>query len=199
LRGLSGSANRPVMTASLHLEKRDAMLELLDRGLVMVHLDPRAEGVIVPEWFKEDPTLRLNIAYGFNLPALDVDEEGLYAVLSFGGQNHGCTIPWPAVFAITLPQEQHDGQVWPESLPKELIETIAAVEAVSEEVEVAERGPQLRVVRADDEGEAPTLKAVPEVETPVAVEAPLAAMEPTSESETPALPAKPTKLRLVTD
>ena len=187
------------MTASLELEKRDAMLELLDRGLVMVHLDPRCEGVVVPEWLSEDPTLRLNIAYGFNLPALDIDEEGIYVVLSFGGQNHGCTLPWSAIFAITLPQEEHDGQVWPSSLPKELIETMAAVETISEDAEAQAPGPQLRVVNREDDVAMPTLKVVAGEETSPAPEALAAVAEPMSEPAVPAAPPGRAKLRLVTD
>ena len=185
------------MTASVHLQKRDAMLELLDRGLVMVHLDPRGEDVLVPEWLKGDPTLRLNIAYGFNLPALDIDEVGIYAVLSFSGQNHGCTIPWSAVFAITLPQDQHDGQVWPSSLPKELIDTIAAVEAVSEEVEVSQGGgPKLRIVKSEDEERTPILKAVDD-EIPVTPS--VAVAEPAPEQPPAESSTGRAKLRLVTD
>ena len=32
-------------------------------------------------------------------------------VLSFSGVNHGCTLPWPSVFALTLPQEQVAAQI----------------------------------------------------------------------------------------
>ena len=101
-------------------EKMTVMLRLLDLGLVMVHLDPRRDGVKVPDHLAVDPMLRLNIAYGFNLPGLEVDEQGIYAVLSFGGQNFGCDIPWAAVFALTLPGQDQEGAVWPEDLPEEL-------------------------------------------------------------------------------
>lgn len=101
-------------------QKRRKLLDMLDRGLVMVHLDPRPEDVIVPGYLKADPVLRLNLAYGFRLPALDIGAEGVYAVLSFNKQNFGCTLPWHAVFALTRPDNGHDGMVWPGSLPPEL-------------------------------------------------------------------------------
>ena len=186
--GLGDLLTRATMTLPLHIEKRDTMLKLLDRGLVMVHLDPRVEGVVVPEWLQSDPTLRLNIAYGFNLPALEIDEEGIYAVLSFGGQNYGCTLPWPAVFALTLPQEQHEGQVWPESLPSELVETMTAVEAQAmrdEEAKPLER-PALRVVSSEQEADEQAQASEPE--------APSAASEEASKPSTGRA-----KLRLVTD
>jgi len=101
-------------------EKRRQLQVMLDAGLVMLHLDPRADDVIVPQQFKGDPVLRLNLAWGFNLPALDVGVDGVYAVLSFNRQNFGCTLPWSAVFAMTAPDSGHEGVVWPESVPAEL-------------------------------------------------------------------------------
>jgi stringent starvation protein B len=95
------------------------MLTLLERGLVMVHLDARHASVRVPEHLKDDAGLRLNIAYGFNLPALEIGEDGIYAVLSFNRQPCPCELPWEAVFAFTLPSEGHWGVMWPLSVPVE--------------------------------------------------------------------------------
>ena len=87
-------------------QKYDQFLAFLDRGIVMVHLDPRSKGVVVPPEFQADKMLCLNIAYGFRLPALEVNQEdGIYAVLSFNKRNFGCTLPWDAIFALTLPHE----------------------------------------------------------------------------------------------
>ena len=112
-------------------QKRRQLLEMLDRGLVMLHLDPRAPEVIVPARFKSDPVLRLNLAYQFRLPALDIGAEGVYAVLSFDKQNFGCTLPWSSIFAVTRPDAGHDGVIWPESVPPELRASLsrAGVEA----------------------------------------------------------------------
>lgn len=110
----------PRMNDGTAFQKRRQLLDMLDKGLVMIHLDPRPEEVIVPAWLKTEPVLRLNLAYGFRLPALDVGADGIYAVLSFNRQNFGCTIPWGAVFALTMPDNGHDGMLWPTSLPDEL-------------------------------------------------------------------------------
>ncbi len=112
------------MDEFLNAHKRQKILELLDRGLVMLHLDPRHTRVVVPEHFKSQPVLRLNIAYGFNLPSLDIGVDDIYAVLSFDRRNFGCTIPWEALFAASLPQDAHEGVVWPTSLPAELDEAV---------------------------------------------------------------------------
>jgi hypothetical protein len=108
------------MADTTNAEKRDKLLELLDRGMVMIHLDPRCPGVIVPAQFRADPVLRLNVAWQFQLPALEVGDDGVYAVLSFQRQNFGCTLPWPAVFGLTMPDDEHEGMLWPESMPPEL-------------------------------------------------------------------------------
>ena len=111
-------------------QKEKQLLNLLGRGVVMVHLVPGRSGVAVPPQYAEDPVLRLNIAYGFNLPALQVDADGVYAVLSFNRQNFGCTLPWDSIFAMTLPDDGHEGVVWPASAPEELRSSFGKTGAV---------------------------------------------------------------------
>ena len=106
----------------------------------MVHLDPRVDGVQVPGYLAEDPVLRLNIAYGFNLPALEVDEEGVYAVLSFGGRDFGCWLPWDSVFALTLPDFDHQGALWPDDMPAELDPLFASIRHLRTEGEPVKTG-----------------------------------------------------------
>ena len=108
------------MNEVLAQQKRRQLLAMLEHGVVMVHLDPRAPGVVVPPQFADDPVLRLNLAYGFNLPALDIHGEGIFTILSFNRLNFACTLPWDAVFAMTAPHDGHEGMVWPESVPVEL-------------------------------------------------------------------------------
>lgn len=106
--------------------KLEVMRDIMEQGIAMVHLDPRKEGVQVPERFRHDPVLRLNFAYGFRLPALTVDDEGVYAILNFQGERAACNIPWSAVFAITAPEHPGLGHLWPEDVPQELVEHVVA-------------------------------------------------------------------------
>lgn len=103
-------------------EKHRTLLELLDRdeGLVAIHLDARRPGVSVPPHLRGELALRLDIAYGFNLPRLEIDDEGVEATLSFGGRNYTCFLPWYAIFSLSRPRHEGEGFVWPESLPVEL-------------------------------------------------------------------------------
>jgi stringent starvation protein B len=104
----------------INRQKRKRLEVMLGAGIVMVHLDPRRAGVGVPERFSDDPVLRLNLAYGFNLPRFDIDNDGVFAVLSFDGVNFGCALPWESIFAMTTPDDPK-GAVWPDSVPSELV------------------------------------------------------------------------------
>jgi len=100
-------------------EKEQYFSAMLAEGVVMVHLDPRRPDVVVPSQFKKDEILRVNIAVGFNLPVFRIEHEGIVAMLSFSRRNFLCTIPWTAIFCLTLPDKGHAGKVWPESFPPE--------------------------------------------------------------------------------
>ena len=97
------------------------ILELLDEGVAMVHCDPRRDGVILPSHLKEDAIVRLNFAYGFQLPSFVVDDEAVSAVLNFNGHKYHCIVPWDAVFAVTAPEHDHRGWFWRASAPPEAL------------------------------------------------------------------------------
>lgn len=169
-------------------QKRRQLLDMLDKGLVMIHLDPRPEEVIVPAWLKTEPVLRLNLAYGFRLPALDVGADGIYAVLSFNRQNFGCTIPWGAVFALTMPDNGHDGMLWPTSLPDELKPAGEVAEAGAVALKPVVR--PTAVAAAVAPGPEPT-SAAPSLAEP----APGAPADHTADLPTPAAPQDPAPKR----
>ena len=97
-------------------EKKQTLLAFLARGVAMVHLDARRPGVLVPEQFKSDAHLRLNLSYRYGLPDFEVGDEQVTATLSFSGRPFLCVLPWDAVFAVTS-SGTAEGQVWPEDLP----------------------------------------------------------------------------------
>jgi hypothetical protein len=100
--------------------KLQVMLELLKDAWVYVQLDPRRQGVDLPEFLRQEP--RLVLQYGYNMPVpihdLVVDEEGIKATLSFRRVAHATVIPWSAVFAIT--DGDHRGCLWEADLPADL-------------------------------------------------------------------------------
>ena len=104
-------------------DKRQTLLHFLERGVTMVHLDARKEGVVVPPQYAQEPHLRLNLSYRFGIPDLDMSERRIQATLSFGGRPFQCLLPWASIFGIT--SHAGEGQVWPEDLPGEVMEGIA--------------------------------------------------------------------------
>jgi stringent starvation protein B len=104
-------------------DKRQTLLHFLERGVTMVHLDARKEGVVVPPQYAQEPHLRLNLSYKYNIPDFDMSERRIQATLSFGGSPFRCLLPWTSIFGIT--SHAGEGQVWPEDLPGEVMEGIA--------------------------------------------------------------------------
>ncbi|MGD8860889.1 MAG: ClpXP protease specificity-enhancing factor SspB [Myxococcales bacterium] len=100
--------------------KKDVARALLLKGSLFVHLDPRAEGVVVPPWLKNQPQLVLQVGLDLAVPIPDlrVDDGGVYGTLSFSRQPFTCVVPWDAVFAAV--GDDGRGMVWPDSMPKEI-------------------------------------------------------------------------------
>ncbi len=108
-------------------EKKSRLLGALEQGLTQVHLDARRPGVIVPDEFKVEHHLRLNLSYRFDPPDLSVSDWGARQTLSFGGRRFTVGIPWSAVYAVASLVTQ-DLWMFPDDMPDELVE--AATEKV---------------------------------------------------------------------
>jgi len=100
--------------------KPEALRAFLDKGLTMIHLDARCDGVVVPRQFVGQRDLRLNLSYRFQDSAMDIDEQRVEATLTFGGMPFRCRIPLLSIYALTS-QVTGAGLVFPESLPAELV------------------------------------------------------------------------------
>jgi hypothetical protein len=170
--------------------KKDVVLELLEHATVFVHLDPRAEAVRVPPWFKRQPQLVLQIGLNMAVPIpdLEVDDEGLSCTLSFNRAPFLCVIPWSSVFALV--DDRRQGMVWPDDVPPELNQQ-------------AQQQPKPAAARAELKmAPAPTLAAVKDAE-PAEAKEPKAApkrrsrktaavkAEPRAAAAKPARAAKP--------
>jgi len=127
--------------------KKQTLLGYLERGVAMLHLDARRPGVIVPPQYAQDPHLRLNLSYRFQIHDLEIDDARVQATLSFGGRPFQCIVPWAAIFGITS-QATGDGQVWPEDLPVEVVESADEPEQ--------RRRPALAAVESEDAPEEPS-------------------------------------------
>jgi stringent starvation protein B len=143
---------------------RQLLENLLGQGMVMVTVDARADGAIVPRQFDRDPQLRLNLSYRFGLP-IEVDEWGVKARLTFSGVPFDCELPWPAIYMIV---SHVTGQpfLFPEHVPQELMQL--ATQMRSEAAEETPKKPRLTVVGSSDDAPA---DAETEAEAPHETEA----------------------------
>ena len=126
---------------------------LLRQGSVFVHLDPRDVQVVVPEWYRSEPQLVLQI--GLNMPVpipdLRVDEEGVYGTLSFNRSPFTCHIDWGAVFALA--GDDGRGMVWPDSMPEEISQEIEREAGRAAPPDLPEERPSLRLLPKVDGSE----------------------------------------------
>ena len=118
-------------------EKKSRLLEALEQGLTQIHLDARRPGVIVPEQFRTEHHLRLNLSYRFDPPDLSISDWGVRQTLSFGGSRFTVGLPWSAVYAVASLVSQ-DLWMFPDDMPVELVE--AATEKVKMPPEAGEPG-----------------------------------------------------------
>ncbi len=83
-----------------HNFKKSIFSEALENGIATLYLDPRVEGVKVPDRFKGNDTLTLDYSYNYGLDDFQFDDACVVASLSFNRQPFQCVIPWEAVFGI---------------------------------------------------------------------------------------------------
>lgn len=103
--------------------KRAVAIEILDRALLNIHLDPRRPGVVVPQHLSHQPSLILVVGHPgprlrVPIPDLVVDGAGIRATLSFGGVPFACAVPWSAVFGLV--DETGKGRLFEEDVPADL-------------------------------------------------------------------------------
>jgi hypothetical protein len=100
--------------------KKEVALMLLESSDVFIHLDPRKEPVVVPQWLRKQPHLILQV--GLNMPVpipdLQVDDDGITCTLSFNRSPFWCKLPWVAVYALVSKDAR--GMVWPDDVPPEV-------------------------------------------------------------------------------
>ncbi len=101
--------------------KHKMLIRMLTSGQkVLVLLDPRIDGVEVPEDCYH--TLPLGLMLGSDLaipiPDLSLNSDGFTATLSFNRVGHKISIPWKSIFGMV--NEDNEGPLWPEDIPPEV-------------------------------------------------------------------------------
>ena len=164
--------------------KKAVAMALLEGSSMLVHIDPRRTGVVVPPQFKRQAQLVLQFGLNLVIPIKDlvVDDEGISGTLSFNRSPFWCNTPWSAVYALV--GEDGRGMVWPEDVPPEL--TVEA-EGQGTARQGADRGARKRKPKAPREAMRPRMVKRPAVVEPAE---PAKAAEPAEPAEADA-PAQP--------
>ncbi len=81
----------------LALKKLGVFKRYIEEGMVSLTLDPRMQGVSVPDRFADRPELVLNFSYRFFIDDFAFNEHAVCASLSFSGRPFFCVVPWGAV------------------------------------------------------------------------------------------------------
>lgn len=103
-------------------DKKERLLAALEQGMVMIHLDARRPGVLVPQHLRNEPHLRLNLSYRFDPPDLSVSDWGVRSTLSFSGTRFTIAVPWSALFAIASHVTKELFWMYPDDMPVELLQ-----------------------------------------------------------------------------
>ncbi len=124
--------------------KQELVEKLIADGPVLVHLDPRREGVSVPTRLACGPRLVLRFGHDLKPEILDlhIGEEALSGTLMFGGVPHHCILPWDSVFAV-VSEDSGKGMVWAEDVPSEVV---AEMRDDDDKKEPAKKGGHLKLV-----------------------------------------------------
>lgn len=112
-------------------EKLAFFSRLIESGMVLVNLDTRVPGTVVPPQFAGDVQLGLNFSHRFGLSDFAYDMRGVRASLSFQGQPVFCDVPWSAVFMIRS-YVTEDVSLFSESMPRELAKLLQDAETAPE-------------------------------------------------------------------
>ncbi|HEX8818327.1 MAG TPA: ClpXP protease specificity-enhancing factor SspB [Archangium sp.] len=175
-------------------EKKARLLAELDKGMVMICLDARRPGVLVPPSLRTEAYLRLNLSYRFDPPDLTVGEWGVRCTLSFSGSRFKVAVPWSALFAITS-QVTREEWVYPDDMPPEVLQQLMLTSKAS----IPETGAEQPAAPAPAERPRAVLREVVLQEQPPAEEAPAAPAPAATEGPPKDEPPTPRRghLRLV--
>jgi stringent starvation protein B len=156
-------------------DKKERLLAALEQGMVMIHLDARRPGVLVPTHLRNESHLRLNLSYRFEPSDLSVNDWGVRSTLSFSGTRFTVAVPWSALFAIASHVTKELFWMYPDDMPPELLQqTMVTSKVPVQELDsappppvVVEARPRavLREVPGEEKEPEPTLTPLPAPES----------------------------------
>jgi stringent starvation protein B len=100
------------------LNKKSCFEEWMKGDHVLLHLDSRKEGIVVPSQLFNNPGLTLKISYFFQGETVH-DDCSICSYLRFGTNYFQCQIPWSAIWGIS--SSNGEQKIWPEDIPREIL------------------------------------------------------------------------------
>ena len=137
---------------------------------IYVVVDATSDEVVVPNFLKGDPALRLVLNLRMPQP-IHIRDDALESDFSFSGQVYTCRIPMDRIWAAYLPEgDMEHGIVWEEDVPETIRAVVNAVRNLqedaptdaAEEESVVEEQPVAAVQESDEaeSGEKPAERKV---------------------------------------
>jgi stringent starvation protein B len=100
---------------------------------IYVVVDATSDEVVVPNFLKGDPALRLVLNMRMPQP-IYIREDALESDFSFSGQVYTCRIPMDRIWAAYLPEgDMEHGIVWEEDVPETIRAVVNAVRSLQDD------------------------------------------------------------------
>lgn len=100
-------------------DQKTTIERLLDDEQVLVHINPSAEGVVIPPHLTENRTVTLRLSRFFK-GDLTLDDTKVTAELLFGPEYFTCVLPWDCIWGASSIRGQE--YIWAESAPDEILQ-----------------------------------------------------------------------------
>jgi len=102
-------------------------------GRIYIVVDATSDEVVVPDFLKGDPALRLVL--NMRMPqVIHIREDALESNFSFSGQSYTCRVPMGRIWAAYLPEgDMEQGIIWEENVPETIRAVVSAVRGLGED------------------------------------------------------------------
>lgn len=106
-----------------------------EKGRIYIVVDATSDDVMVPDFLKGDPALRLVLNTRMPQP-IYIRDSFIESNFSFSGVSHHCVIPMNQIWAAYLPDaDMESGMVWDENMPETVKIVLEAADELKDRVE----------------------------------------------------------------
>ena len=98
--------------------KQDIITDALKNGQIQLYIDATKPSVKLPNQFLGDPKVPINLSWAFRTP-IEFRESGIFAILSFDGQNQDVMLPWNAIWMM-VNHGTNEAYLFPDAIPDQI-------------------------------------------------------------------------------